>query len=97
VIDLVHDLLNIVKRYGLRIINIDVTDVTLMARIEIVSAMYIEIYQNIKKDKLNMALILGNDRVYGVDDEGGIFHEHPGEVLTHTCLFRNDWISKILL
>ena len=26
-----------------------------------------------------MALILGNDRVYGVDGEGGLYHEHPAE------------------
>ena len=25
-----------------------------------------------------MALILGSDRVYGVDSEGGIYPEHPG-------------------
>ena len=34
-IDLVHDIINIAERYGLRIVNIDTTDVTLMARIEI--------------------------------------------------------------
>ncbi|MBW2742299.1 MAG: hypothetical protein JRE64_26475 [Deltaproteobacteria bacterium] len=32
-----------------------------------------------------MALILGNDRVYGVDGEGGLYHEHPAEdPITHT-------------
>jgi hypothetical protein len=24
-------------------------------------------------------LILGEDRVYGVDGEGGVYHEHPSE------------------
>ncbi len=32
-----------------------------------------------------MALILGNDRVYGVDGEGGLYHEHPaGDPIIHT-------------
>lgn len=78
-IGLIHDIFNIADRYGLKIINIDTTDVTLMVRIEILPTIYMQIYRNIKKDKLNMALILGNDRVYGVDGEGGLYHEHPAE------------------
>ena len=78
-IDLIHDIINVAERYGLKIVNIDTTDITVMARIEIFPAIYMQIYRNLKKDKLNMALILGNDRVYGVDDEGGIYHEHPAE------------------
>ena len=78
-IDLIHDIFNIADRYGLKAVNIDATDVTLMARIEIFPAIYIQIYRNLKKDKLNMALIFGKNRVYGVDGEGGVFHEHPAE------------------
>lgn len=78
-IDLVHDILSIAGRYGLKTVNIDTTAVTLMARIEIFPTIYMQIYRNLKKDKLNMALILGNDRVYGVDGEGGVYHEHPAE------------------
>ena len=77
--DLIHDIFNIADRYGLKAVNIDTTDVTLMARIEIFPAIYIQIYRNLKKDKLNMALIFGKNRVYGVDAEGGVFHEHPAE------------------
>jgi len=77
--DLIHDILNIADTYGLKIINMDTTDVTLMVRMEILPTIYMQIYRNLKKDKLNMALILGNDRVYGVDGEGGIYHEHPAE------------------
>lgn len=78
-IDLIQDLFNIAAGYGLRIANIDTTDVTLVARIEVLPTTYIQIYRNLPKDKLNMALILGNDRVYGVDGEGGLYHEHPAE------------------
>jgi len=76
---LIHDIFNIADRYGLKILNIDTTDVTLMARIEILPNISIQLYRNTRKDKLNMALILGNDRVYGVDGEGGLYHEHPAE------------------
>jgi hypothetical protein len=79
VIDIAHHIMEVAGRYGLRILFIDATDVTLMARVEILPAVYIQIYQNIEKDKLNMALIFGNDRAYGVDSEGGTFHEHPTE------------------
>jgi len=78
-IGLIYDIINIADRYGLKILNIDTTDLTLMARIEILPNISIQLYQNIRKDKLNMALILGNDRVYGVDGEGGFYHEHPAE------------------
>jgi hypothetical protein len=42
--DLIHDIFNIADRYGLKAVNIDTTDVTLMARIEIFPAIYIQIY-----------------------------------------------------
>lgn len=78
-IDLLHDIFNIAGRYGLKVISIDATDVTLMVIIEIISPVYVQIYQNIKKHKLNMALVLKNNRIYGLDAEGGLFHEHPAE------------------
>jgi hypothetical protein len=32
-----------------------------------------------KKEKTNMALIVGGERIYGIDKEGGFYHEHPFE------------------
>ena len=78
-IDIAHHIMEIAERYGLRILFIDATDVTLMARMEILPTVYLQIYRNIKKDKLNMTLVLGNDRAYGVDSEGLVYHEHPAE------------------
>lgn len=78
-IDILHLLIQTAERYGLRILYIDSTDITLMARMEILPAVDIQVYRNIEKEKLNMALIIGNDRAYGVDSEGGIYHEHPAE------------------
>jgi hypothetical protein len=79
VIDIFHLLIETAERYGLRILYIDSTDVTAIARVEILPAVYIQIYRNTEKDKLNMALIIGNERAYGVDSEGGVYHEHPAE------------------
>lgn len=42
--NLVHDIFVIADRYGLKIINIDTTDVTLIARIEILPTIYVQIY-----------------------------------------------------
>ena len=64
-IDILHLLIKTAERYGLRLLYIDATEITLMARMEILPAVYIQIYRNIKKDKLNMALIIGNDRSKG--------------------------------
>lgn len=97
-IDIVQDIFNIVERYGLKIINIDATNVTLMARIEIFPVIYVQIYRNIKKNKLNMALIIGNERIYGVDDEGGFFHEHPAQAPTsHTPIEERLDIEKFIV
>ena len=43
-IDLIHDIFKIADRYGLKAANIDATDVTLMAGIEIFPAIYIQVY-----------------------------------------------------
>ena len=40
---------------------------------------YIEVYGNSRKQKLNLALIIGKARIFGVDSEGGFYHEHPPE------------------
>ena len=69
VIGLIHDIFNIADRYGLKILNIDTTDITLMARIEILPNISIQLYQNTKKDKLNMALILGNDNTMSIQQK----------------------------
>jgi hypothetical protein len=77
VIDFIHEAENIAARYGLKISELDATDVTLMVRMEIVPTIFIQVYRNVRKNKLSMALVLGNNRIYGVDGEGGILHEHP--------------------
>ena len=75
----IHEIETIADKYGLKISSIDVTDVTVMTRLEVLPSIFIQVYRNSKKNKLNMALILGRNRIYGFDSEGGIAHEHPKE------------------
>jgi len=76
-IDFINEVETIANKYGLKISGLDATDVTMMVRIEIVPSIFIQVYRNRKKNKLNMAMVLGNNRIYGVDSEGNILHEHP--------------------
>ena len=46
-------------------------------RIGFSSEVFIQIYINSKKQKTNLALIVADERTYGIDKEGGFYHEHP--------------------
>ncbi len=67
------------ERYSLEISHLDHTDVTLFCRLQIIPDVFIQVYANTRKEKLNMALIVSGNRVFGVDSEGGFYHEHPIE------------------
>ncbi|MBI5665731.1 MAG: hypothetical protein HZC49_11710 [Nitrospirae bacterium] len=65
------------NKYGLKILLLDFTDITVFSRIGFSHEVFIQIYINAKKQKTNLALIVAGDRVYGIDNEGGGYHEHP--------------------
>lgn len=77
--ELIRTLEDIADRYGLKILYLDHSDITLISRVGFSPDVFIQIYTNIKKEKTNMALIVGNERIYGIDKEGGFYHEHPFE------------------
>jgi hypothetical protein len=68
---------NICSRYGLKILYLDFTDITLISRIGFSQEVFIQVYENVKKEKINMALVVAGERIYGTDKEGGFYHEHP--------------------
>lgn len=68
---------DVTNRYGLKILYLDFSDITLISRIGFSIEIFIQIYINVKKDKMNMALVVGGERIYGIDKEGGFYHEHP--------------------
>lgn len=67
------------SRFGLSILYLDFTDVTLIARIGNSFDVFIQIYLNTKKNKLNMALVVKGERIYGIDGEKDDYHKHPVE------------------
>ncbi len=77
--DLIQTINDVSERYGLKLLYIDFTDITLISRIGFSFEIFIQIYANSKKDKLNMSLIVTDERMYGIDKEGGFYHEHPFE------------------
>ncbi len=74
---IVNSIKAIADRYGLKVLHLDVTDITFISRIGFSQEMFVQIYVNAKKEKLNMALIVAGERIYGIDKEGGCYHEHP--------------------
>jgi hypothetical protein len=72
----VHD---ITYRYGLIIQYLDSTEITLFSRFGLSQDVYIELYANIRKNKINLSLIISGSRVFGIDKEGGFYHAHPFE------------------
>ncbi len=69
----------IVKKYELKLLYSDHTDTTLITRIGFSIDLFIQIYANVKKEKINMSLVVTGERIYGIDKEGGFYHEHPFE------------------
>lgn len=67
------------SKFGLEILYLDFTDVTLIARIGHSLDVFIQLYLNTKKDKLNMALVVKGERIYGIDGEKNDYHKHPVE------------------
>ena len=60
--EIVKSLQDLTKRYGLKILYVDFTDVTLISRIGFSHEIFIHIYTNVKKEKLNMALIVAGGK-----------------------------------
>jgi len=76
VVDSVRD---VARRYGLKVLHLDLTDVTFISRIGLSHEVFVQIYANTKKEKLNIALVVSGERIYGIDKEGGYYHKHPFE------------------
>jgi len=68
---------SIAQEFGFLVFEIDRTAHTINLRIIIDQEIFVQIYANTKKDKLNLALILRGNRIYGYDKEGGTYHLHP--------------------
>lgn len=65
------------RRYDLKLVEIDKTDNIINLKLSIDHELFIQIYGNAKKNKLNLALIFQKRRLYGYDSEGSKYHCHP--------------------
>jgi hypothetical protein len=79
--DLMQEVQTIAKSYAFirAIADLDRTDNALRLRLIIDETMFIQVYANSKKRKLNFALLSLGQRIFGRDSEGGKWHQHPFE------------------
>jgi len=75
--DIINEVTETAYKYNLQIIGIDRTDNIISLIILIDKELFIQIYGNTQKEKINFALIFKNRRLYGFDSEGGKYHCHP--------------------
>jgi len=69
----------VAKKYNLELVEIDRTDNTISLKLLIDDELFIQLYGNAEKNKLNLALVFKKRRLYGYDSEGGKYHCHPLE------------------
>jgi len=65
--------------FGLELVEVDRTDNTVSLKLVIDAEIFIQVYSNTRKDKLNLTLVFKKRRLYGYDSEGGKYHCHPIE------------------
>jgi hypothetical protein len=61
----------IASEFGLRLRTTDVTDNALSLRLHFDADLFVQIYANQLKDKLNLSLVFRDKRLLGADAEGG--------------------------
>jgi len=67
------------RNFNIKTFLCDVTNTTAIIRFGVEIDIFIQVYVNEQKEKLNLALVVKGERLYGFDAEGGIYHEHPYE------------------
>ena len=67
----------VADKYNLKLIEMDRTENIISLKLLIDNELFVQIYGNSDKDKLNLALVLKKRRLYGYDSEGGKYHCHP--------------------
>jgi hypothetical protein len=75
--EIIRDANAIAERYNLQVVEADRTENIISLKLLIDHELFIHIYGNAQKDKLNLALVFKERRLYGYDSEGGKYHCHP--------------------
>ena len=74
---IINEAQSVASEFGLRLRVVDITDNIVDLRLYIDAELFIQVYANQLKDKLNLNLIFKNRRLCGHDSEGGRTHIHP--------------------
>jgi len=74
---IINEAQSVASEFGLRLRVVDITDNIVDLRLYIDVELFIQVYANQLKDKLNLNLIFKNRRLCGHDSEGGRRHIHP--------------------
>lgn len=85
--------------YGLKVLGIDQTENIISLKLIIDNEFFIQVYGNVKKNKLNLALVFKKRRLYGYDSEGGQYHCHPfddpdGHIFVNTKKSIKEFVSE---
>ncbi|OGB90462.1 hypothetical protein A2625_00745 [candidate division WOR-1 bacterium RIFCSPHIGHO2_01_FULL_53_15] len=56
---------------------IDETDNTLKLRLLVSRACFVQVYVNTRKNIINYVVVLNGQRIFGLDCDGGRWHQHP--------------------
>ncbi len=75
--NIIKEASNVADKYDLQLIERDRTDNIINLNLVIDNELFIQIYGNAQKDKVNLVLIFKSRRLYGFDSEGGKYHCHP--------------------
>ena len=67
---------DVAYKYNLQVIEVDRTDDIISLKLLVDTELFIQIYGNDQKEKLNLALVFKKRRLYGYDSEGGKYHCH---------------------
>ncbi|MFH1563612.1 MAG: hypothetical protein ABIF11_09420 [Nitrospirota bacterium] len=74
---IIEEAKDVTGKYNLHFVEIDRTENIISLKLLIDNEIFIQIYGNIEKNKLNLALVFKKRRLYGCDSEGGKYHCHP--------------------
>jgi len=86
------------KEFNLKVFTCDITDSTAIVRFGLEPSIFIQVYVNKQKMKLNFALVAKGERLYGFDSEGGYYHEHPyRNPETHLKQFKTKDLEEFVL
>lgn len=77
--EIIQEVADIADEYGLGFVEIDRTDNIVSLKLNMDNQIFIQIYGNSLKNKINMALVFTNRRLFGYDSLGGRCHLHPFE------------------